>query len=147
MTIAKTAAGHQVLKDRSAGLPPRQRAALILIDGQRTVEDVLAATAAGGVTRADIETLMALGLVSDEPGDSYPMPLAFDSPADRPDRERYVQAYALAIQLTAALGRKGSNLNLAVGAAGSLEELQALASRIREAVGAERFLPLQRLLG
>lgn len=145
MTIAKTAAGHQVLKDRSASLSARQRRALILIDGQRTLEDVLAATAPGGVTRADIETLLALGLVSDEPGDSYPVPLATAAPA--PDRERYMQAYALATQLTAALGRKGSQLNLAVEAAGSLEELQALAPRIREAVGAERFASLQGLLG
>ncbi len=144
MTIAKTAAGHQVLKVRSASLSARQRRALILIDGQRTLEEVLAATAPGGVTRADIETLLALGLVSDEPGDSYPVPLAA-GPA--PGRERYMQAYALATQLTAALGRKGSQLNLAVEAAGSLEELQALAPRIREAVGGQRFAPLQQLLG
>lgn len=146
MTIAKTAAGHQVLKDRSASLSARQRRALILIDGQRTLEEVLAATAPGGVTRADIETLLALGLVSDEPGDSYPVPLAA-GPAPAPGRERYMEAYALATQLTAALGRKGSQLNLAVEAAGTLEELQALAPRIREAVGAERFSSLQGLLG
>jgi hypothetical protein len=146
MTISKTAAGQQVLKDRSAGLSPRQRAALILIDGVRTVEEVLAATSPGGITRADIETLLALGLVADEPGDSYPVPLVFGTAGGPPDRERYMQAYALATQLTAALGRKGSQLNLAVEAAGSLEELQALAWRIREAVGSERFAPLQQLL-
>ena len=146
MTISKTAAGHQVLKDRSAGLSPRQRAALILIDGQRTLEEVLAATAPGGVTRADIETLLALGLVADEPGDSYPVPLAGGAPAATAGRERYVRAYALATQLTAALGRKGSQLNLAVEAAGSLEELQALAPRILQAVGPGRFAPLQQLL-
>ncbi|RYF14561.1 MAG: hypothetical protein EOO30_17725 [Comamonadaceae bacterium] len=147
MTISKTAAGHQVLKDRSAGLSPRQRAALILIDGQRTLEEVLAATSPGGVTRADIETLLALGLVADEPGDSYPMPLAPRAAAvATPERERYMHAYALATQLTAALGRKGSELNLAVEAAGSLEELQALAPRIRQAVGPERFASLQQLL-
>ena len=146
MTISKTVAGHQVLKDRSAGLSPRQRRALILIDGQRTLEEVLAATAPGGVTRADIETLLALGLVSDEPGDSYPVPLAPGTALATPDRERYMQAYALATQLTSALGRKGSQLNLVVEAAGSLEELQALAPRIRDAVGHERFAPLERLL-
>lgn len=144
MTISKTAAGHQVLKDRSAGLSPRQRAALILIDGLRTLEDVLAATSPGGVTRADIETLLAMGLVADEPGDSYPVPLAGDAPSA--GRERYVRAYGLATQLTAALGRKGSHLNLAVEAAGSLEELQALVPRIREAVGEERFAPLDQVL-
>jgi hypothetical protein len=144
MTISKTAAGHQVLKDRSAGLSPRQRAALILIDGQRTLEDVLSATSPGGVTRGDIEMLLAMGLVADEPGDSYPVPLAGDVPSA--GRERYVRAYDLATQLTAALGRKGSHLNLAVEAAGSLEELQALAPRIREAVGEERFARLDQVL-
>lgn len=145
MTISKTAAGHQVLKDRSAGLSPRQRAALILIDGQRSVEQVLAATAGGGVTLADIDRLRAMGLVSDEPGDSYPMPLAA-APQPTAERERYVQAYALATRLTAGLGRTGGQLNLAVGAASSLEELRALAPRIQEAVGAARFAPLAALL-
>jgi hypothetical protein len=146
MTISKTAAGHQVLKDRSAGLSPRQRAALILIDGQRTLDQVLAATSPGGVTRADIEKLLAMGLVADEPGDSYPMPLMAQPVPPGGERERYMQAYALATQLTAALGRKGSQLNLAVEAAGSLDELQALAPRIREAVGGSRFAPLEQLL-
>lgn len=144
MTISKTAAGYQVLKDRSAGLSPRQRAALILIDGLRSQEEVLAATSPGGVTRADIETLLALGLVADEPGDSYPVPLGGDPPTAA--RERYVRAYGLATQLTAALGRNGSQLNLAVEAAGSLDELQALAPRILAAVGAERFAPLGQAL-
>lgn len=146
MTISKTAAGHQVLKDRSAGLSPRQRAALILIDGQRTLDEVLAATSPGGVTRADIEKLLAMGLVADEPGDSYPMPLMAQPAAPAGERERYMQAYALATQLTAALGRKGSQLNLAVEAAASLDELQVLAPRIREAVGPSRFAPLEQLL-
>lgn len=146
MTISKTAAGYQVLKDRSAGLSPRQRAALILIDGHRTLEDVLAATAGGGVTRADIEMLLAMGLVADEPGDSYPVPLLADLGSMSAARERYMQAYALATQLTSALGRKGTTLNLAVEAAGSLDELQALAPRIREAVGTARFEPLDKVL-
>lgn len=146
MTISKTAAGHQVLKDRSAGLLPRQRAALILIDGHRTLEEVLAATSPGGVTRADIEMLLAMGLVADEPGDSYPMPLLTEVRTGVDTRERYMQAYELATELTSSLGRQAGQLNLAVEAAGSLGELQELAPRIREAVGPSRFEPLERLL-
>jgi hypothetical protein len=146
MTISKTSAGYQVLKDRSAGLSPRQRAALILIDGHRTLEDVLAATSPGGVSRADIETLLAMGLVADEPGDSYPMPLLTRAPTGIGARDRYMQAYELATGLTAGLGRQASELNLAVEAAGSIEELQALAPRIRAAVGPARFEPLDLLL-
>ena len=146
MTISKTAAGYQVLKDRSAGLSPRQRAALILIDGHRTLEEVLAATGGGGVTRSDIEMLLAMGLVADEPGDSYPVPMFADTASLAASRERYVQAYEVATQLTSALGRKGTSLNLQVEAAGSLDELQALAPRIRDAVGPTRFEPLDKVL-
>lgn len=146
MTMSKTAAGQQVLRDHSSGLPQRLRAALILIDGQRTVEDVLAATAGSGVTRADIERLLALGLVADEPGDSYPVPLLTDTAAAVATRERYMRAYAMATELTAGLGRKGSQLTLAVEAAGTLEELQALAPRIREAVGPRLYGPLEAVL-
>jgi hypothetical protein len=140
MSMSKTAAGHQVLKDRSAGLPQRLRAALILIDGHRSLEDVLAATARSGVTRADIERLMAMGLVADEPGDSYPVPLLTDTAA----RERYMKAYEIATRLTANLGTR--DLNLAVEGAATLAELQALAPRIREAVGPIQFAPLADLL-
>jgi hypothetical protein len=143
MTISKTAAGHQVLKDRSARLTPRQRAALILVDGQRSVEDVLAATAPAGVTRADVEHLLTLGLVADEPGDSYPVPLFTEAGAATAARDRYLQAYAIAIELTAQLGPRGGPLNLAVEAAGSLGELQALAPRIRAAVGPAKFSRLE----
>ncbi|HZY15686.1 MAG TPA: hypothetical protein VFE74_03610 [Ramlibacter sp.] len=146
MAISKTTAGHRVLRDRSAGLSPRQRAALILIDGQRTLDDVLAATSPGGVTLLDIERLLALGLVADEPGDSYPVPL-FDQLGSAPvGRDRYVQAYRLATELTAALGPRSSQLTLAVEAAGSLPELQALAPKIRAAVGAARFARLEAAL-
>ena len=60
MNLAKTDAGMLVLKDRQGGLTHRQRAALILRDGQRTIEEVLAATSPGGVTRADIDDVCTL---------------------------------------------------------------------------------------
>ena len=41
MIPAKTPAGLQVLKDRSVALSPRQRTALILIDGKRGIAEVL----------------------------------------------------------------------------------------------------------
>lgn len=144
MAMAKTAAGHRVLKDRSVLLTPRQRAALVLIDGQRSVEEVLAAPA--GVTSADIDRLLALGLVADEPGDSYPVPLLTETTAKTTARDRYLQAYAIATELTAALEAKDHRLTLAVEAAGSLAELQALAPRIRAAVGPAEFARLEQAL-
>ena len=54
-----------------------------------------------------------------------------------------MKAYPIAIRLTAGLGLRGFRLNLAVEAAGDLDKLKALAPRIKEAVGAEKFRELQ----
>jgi hypothetical protein len=143
MTLAKTDAGLRMLKDRQSGLPPRQRAALILCDGQRSLEEVLAATSPGGITRADIERLVALGLVADLSPEAQPFS---DSGPGGLDRDRYLQAYGIATQLTAELGSKWGSLNLAVEAAGNLEELEALAASIRAAVGPLKFARLDAAL-
>jgi hypothetical protein len=143
MTLAKTDAGLRILKDRHSGLSPRQRAALILFDGQRSLDEVLAATSPGGVTRDDIDRLVRLGLVAELPAGIQPFG---DSAPASLERERYLQAYAVAAQLTEELGSKWGSLNLAVEAAGSLQELEALAPRIRAAVGPVKFARLEAAL-
>jgi hypothetical protein len=143
MTMAKTDAGVRVLKDRQGGLTPRQRAALILFDGQRSLKDVLAATS-GSVTLADIQRLVDMGLLAERPPDSGFQSGFQDSIP--PERQRYMQAYHLAVELTAELGPRWSSLNLAVEAAGSIDELQALAGRIEAAVGPAKFARLEPLL-
>ena len=151
--LVKTETGVQVMKDRSVALSPRQRSAFILFDGKRTLDDVLEATAAIGIGRGDIDHLVSLGLVCDpvprsdlpEPfhADTIPAALAGlpEAPA-RPPQQRYQDAYPIAIQLTSSIGLRGVWLNLAVEGAGSYEQLAALAPRIREAVGPEKYLPL-----
>lgn len=141
MSIAKTEVGQQVLKDRSVALTPRQRMALIMFDGKRSMADVLAATAAAGVTQEDIDLLVSLSLIehSDE---TVPGPLV----DLRTPKERYMEAYPIATALTAELGLKGLRLNLAVEQAGNFEQLEALAPRIREAVGKEKFAILEAAL-
>jgi hypothetical protein len=143
MTMSKTTAGHQVLKDRSAGLSPRQRAALILFDGKRTVQDVLAVTSPTGVTPADIDRLVQMGLVAEqgtavrppETGpDSEPVPLSVSVTAPPAGNGRYLRAYRIGIQLTAELGPRASHLLLAVEAAENLDELVELAPRLRAAL-------------
>ena len=146
MIPAKTASGQQVLKDRSVTLTPRQRAAFILIDGKRSVDDVLTATSAAGVTRADIELLFQLGVVA-AGGTQTVMPSANDeTPRHITPQERYSAAYPVATRLTAGLGLRGVRLNLAVEAAGSFEALRALAPKILDAVGAEKFAELDAAL-
>jgi hypothetical protein len=148
MTLAKTEAGLRVLKDRRSGLSPRQRAALIVIDGQRSLEEVLAATAAGGITRADIERLAELGLVTDllvPPRPAQP-PSADFTDSSMAGWDQYVRAYGIATELAAQLDRKDIELALAVEAAGTIAELDALAPRLREAVGPVKFARLEAAL-
>ena len=147
MIPAKTPAGLQVLKDRSAAdLTPRQRTALILIDGKRSLAAVLAA----GATPEDIERLFDLDLVTQSSSDAatIPAPLAA-MPMAKPasPQQRYAVAYPIASRLTAGLGLRGFRLNLAVEAAAGYEDLVALSAKIREAVGADKFAPLALALG
>ena len=150
MSIVKTEAGHQVMKDRSVSLTPRQRSAFILFDGKRTLDQVLVATAAAGVTRDDVARLFELGLLMDstptvtaaEQAVASATAEAVKQHKERTSQQRYAEAYPIATQLTAGLGLRGFRLNLAVEAADSYEKLRELSVRIREAVGPEKFAPL-----
>jgi hypothetical protein len=154
MIVIKTEAGHQVLKDRSVPLTPRQRSAFILFDGKRTLADVMAATAAMGVSGDDVQQLFDLGLIADaQPAATAAAKVATASAAAakaadhaRTPQQRYQDAYPIATQLTAAMGLRGFRLNLAVEAAGNYDQLAELAPKIREAVGPEKYAPLDKAL-
>ena len=170
MTLAKTALGHQAMKDRSVRLTPRQRSAFILFDGQRSRDQVLAATAGTGVDAADIDAMVAAGLLAEStaeesgfargtggaesmgtgpdtgtdaaPAGDHGLP----SPAGRTPQQRYTDAYPIATQLTSGLGLRGFRLNLTLEAASGFDDLARLAPRIRDAVGPEKYAPLDRAL-
>jgi len=150
MIPVKTESGHQVMKDRSIALSPRQRSALILFDGKRTLAQVLEATATTGVTREDVDKLFEFGLLAD----ASPVTTAAEAAAAataaqvvknhkaRTPQERYAEAYPIATRLTADLGLRGFRLNLAVEAAANYEGLLEVAAKIREAVGPKKFAVL-----
>lgn len=154
MIVVKTETGLRVMKDRSVPLTPRQRSAFILIDGRRTLDDVLASSAAMGVAREDVDQLFQLGLIAD----ASPAQTQEERAADvvnaaevsihnaRSPKERYDAAYPIATRLTAALGLRGVLLNLAVEGAGNYEQLLELAPRIRDAVGQEKYAALANAL-
>ena len=153
MIVVKTQAGQLVMKNRSVPMSPRQRAAFILIDGNRTLEQVLAATAAAGVTQDDIDQLFTLGLIEETqgkaPGFTNAAAQAAQLQAKRNSRtmeQRYADAHPIAMRLTASLGLRGFRLINAVEAATTYMDLLALAPRIREALGEERFAPLDAAL-
>ena len=154
MFITKTETGLRVLKDRSIRLTPLQRALFVMVDGRRTMEEILAATAPMGGTMDDINVLFAHGLVTDA-APALTSALreadAADAAAEqrhrsRTDQERYAEAYPIATRLTSGLGLRGFRLNLAVEGAKDLAALKQVSQRIREAVGPAKFSELDRAL-
>lgn len=149
MIASKTELGLRVLKDRSIPLSPRQRSAFILFDGKRSVGEVLAATAAMGVTEEDIAQLFDAGLLV---ADAEASPAAHSAEelgsreGSYDGQQRYQRAYPIATRLTAGQGLRGFRLNLAIEAAGSYEKLKALVPQIRDLVGADRCVELDRAL-
>ena len=168
MIFIKTALGQSALQNRALALTPRQRSAFIMFDGKRSVDDVMKATAGLGVTPEDVSHLVSLGVlglhastpvvlgqvpatvpaVTANAAPPQAATLAFDANGQPTvhAQVRYSKAYPIAIRLTAALGLRGFRLNLAVEGAGSLDKLKELAPKIREAVGAEKFLELENAL-
>lgn len=144
MILVKTKAGQQALKNRHGALAPRQRPAFILFDGKRSVEQVLAAMQAMGLTMDDVQAMVGQGLLEEvAPQAQAVQP---EAAAPRSAAERYQAAYLVATELTASLGLRGFRLNLAVEAATGYEQLVALAPRIREAVGDAKYERLNRAL-
>jgi hypothetical protein len=166
MILVKTEAGHQVLKDRSLRLTPRQRSAFILFDGKRSVNDVV--EAGMGITREDIEQMVELGLLGQVNGsndmahgagaasavpdlpqravDAPAVPIGQVAGPERMSQQRYKDAYPIATQLTGSLGLRGFRLNLSVEGTSNYEELVELLPKIRAAVGPEKAAALERAL-
>ncbi len=160
MTFIKTELGQRVFKERSRQLATHQRAAFILFDGHRSVQDVIAATAGMGMTMDDIAHMLDEGLIAEgtpatqssaEPPTNTPATPALQTDADAPqalsEQERYKRAYPIATALVASLGLRGFKLNLAVEKANGYADLVALAPRLHEALGAKRCEELDAALG
>lgn len=162
MTYTKTAAAAQALKQRDTRLlPPRQRAALILFDGKRSVNEMLRQTAGLGVQPDDIAHMLKAGLLSDSsaPDDGAaptdfigstlsPPPSVLPNPDLTVDeaQRRYRSAYPMATQLTASLGLRGFRLNLAVERAEGYAGLRHLLPQIEAAVGADKAASLRAVM-
>lgn len=166
MVLVKTQAGQEALKNRHGSLSSRQRSAFILFDGKRTTQEVLAATAAMGITADDVQTMIAQGLLVSLSGQPATVGTSGASSqaaggasatdlgtvatpiegSGRTPQERYQAAYPVATALTAGLGLRGFRLNLSVEGTGSFDDLAALAPKIREAVGDAKFDQLYKAL-
>lgn len=132
----------------------RQRAAFLLFDGQRPLEEVLSSTAGLGVTQADIldlvekEFLQAPVAQAGASAAPAPAPATENNPpSEESDVDRYKKAYPIAIRITAALGLRGFRLNLAVEGAGGYDDLVALLPAIAKSAPSAAVKELAQALG
>jgi hypothetical protein len=155
MRYTKTDAGKQAIIDRSTSLSSRQRSALIIVNGERSLEVLLKMVEGLGITLADIQHMESQGLIAkiqeETPvvvtNTSSAKNTAIDSNVQIGEaQQRYSRAYPLATQITAKMGLRGFRLNLAVEAAGSYSQLIELFPKIRDAVGAEKAMDLEKAL-
>jgi hypothetical protein len=152
MRYIKTDAGKDAVTDRSDLLSPKQRAGLILVNGERSLDDLLKMVGGIGFTPADVNYLEELGLIVALTGNSSEKQKLTELKSTEPlggfvdidvAQSRYKLAYPIATQLTASMGLRGFRLNLAVEAAGSYSQLVQLFPKIQEATGAERAKALE----
>lgn len=157
MYLIKTPEGQQAFKERHADLSQRLRSAFLLFDGNRSLAQVLDATAALGIGKDDILGLVEKGWLEEKAQATESSAAKAESLAAAPAMvpaeldaqsvvRRYQKAYPMAATITGGLGLKGFRLNLAVEAAMGYAQLVELAPRIREAVGDKAYAPLHKAL-
>jgi hypothetical protein len=160
MKYAKTEIGQLALKERSPQLTLRQRSAMILFDGKKTVDEVLAATEKLGVVSIDIDHLLALGYIGVAGASDAPMvrpapvsaavavDVATAAGAPAPSKsECFIRAWPLAIRLAGSLGLRGFRLKTLVGEAAGYDELVALLPALTDVLGPEKVRDLKEALG
>lgn len=153
IVLQKTAFGAVALKTRNPILPQRLRAAFILFDGHKTVEQVTAmmpASGPGALSADDVQALLQLGLLVNANSiqvEDVSAEVAVEAVAEPMDpSQSYLRAYPLACALAAELGLRGFRLQLAVEKAQGYDGLVALLPKLREAITADKLRPLEALL-
>ena len=91
----KTPLGHQELRQRTQGLGQRYRTVLLLVDGRRTVAEVLTMAQQAGAQTAHFEELVRLGMV-ELPAPPPPPPP--EPPAEAPAAQDGAQTAAVELE-------------------------------------------------
>jgi hypothetical protein len=156
MKLIKTEIGQQAFKVRSPLFSARQRTAFIMFDGNKSLDQVLAAATGLGLTQEDVDHMVGHGFLAPAAGEAVAAQARADQAAAKDvvdqsflahsAQDRYKEAKPLATKLTAGLGLRGFLLNLAVESAGGFDELLALLPKIKDAVGAKACVELERTL-
>lgn len=149
MIWAKTEAGRAEVQARALVKERLQRNLLLLIDGIKTEEMLLANVA--GLKPDDFKFLESLNLITPASGSSSRSASAEDrgnantQPMTLPPEDT-VMDYAhftstLTQLISSELGLRGFTLTLAVEKAGTIEELRAVAERVLEQIRDRKGLP------
>lgn len=156
MKFIKTEVGQQAFKARSPLFSVRQRTAFIMFDGNKSVEQVIAAAAGLGLTQSDVDHMLEQGFLAPAAGEAAraiaqgvaaaAQEVVASSFSAHSAQDRYKEAKPLATKITAALGLRGFRLNLAVESAGGYEQLLALLPKIKDAAGSKACVELERAL-
>ncbi len=160
MKHRKTEHGKQTFKEHNSDVNARQRSAFIMFDGVKDDATILRLMAGMGLTVDDIRHIESLGLIEVMEGEQ-PAAASMNA-ATKPagtststaentatamtEQERYQRAYPVAVKLASGLGLRGFRLNMSVESASSYKDLVAIAPKIKEAVGDEKFAELARAL-
>ena len=161
MIWGKTEAGRLEMQTRALVKERAQRNLLLVIDGIKTEEMLLQGLA--GISMADFEALQSLGLIAPVAGSGNvrlgrapAAPAAGEAPAAAAPAEPEAPldyasfTAALTQMISQELGLRGFVLTLAVEKAGTIEELQAVATRtltqIAERKGEAKAAEARRLL-
>jgi len=145
---AKTELGIRELKERQLNLPLPLRSLLIMIDGQRSVADVLEKTRALGLDERAIEKLSVDGLIA--PKFAARTDAASDTaePQRSEDEvERYLRAQQMMSDaINSHLGFRGYGLMMRLQKAANLRDLHELlrdlASALVKRVGVDSATPI-----
>jgi hypothetical protein len=146
--FAKTDLGLRELKERQLNLPLPLRSLLIMIDGQRTVADVLDKTRALGLDERAIEKLAVDGLIA--PKFAARIDAASDTIEPRRSEdevERYLRAQQMMSDaINGHLGFRGYGLMMRLQKAGNLRDLHELlrdlANALVKRIGVEAATPV-----
>jgi hypothetical protein len=140
---AKTEAGRSEIQARALVKERAQRNLLLVIDGVKTDEMLLASLA--GISAADFESLRSLGLIepvatpsgSRSGGSSSSRSAASASAAPATETALDYEQFTAALtqMISKELGLRGFVLTLAVEKAGTIEELRAVADRTLAQIG------------
>lgn len=154
MIYIKTKLGLEAFKEHNVILSQKHRYLFIMFDGKKDSTEILKSVTDVGIKEEDLKHLLSFGFIAST-GKSAPLPVvetleeSFPDIKNQPiltDREKYLKAYPIAIRLTSGLGLRGFLLNLAVETASDIEKLKKLAPKIKEAVGEEKYMELEKAL-